>query len=77
MSAPIPHEWVLVAQTEKTRTWRCSCCKGEMRSHRGLLQSMEDFEVTPPKEVSGGCDVEKRIAYLDAELKRLREKVKS
>lgn len=38
---------------------------------------MEDFEVTPPKEVSGGCDVEKRIAYLDAELKRLREKVKS
>ena len=71
----IPHEWVIERDWETARDWRCVVCKGRMRRHRGIIESDESYNTPPAGDVKGGCNIEKRIAHLEAELKMLREKL--
>jgi len=72
----IDHEWVLERVGEDTRIWRCTVCKRAARRIRGILEDDDKWnEDGPPStEKFGFCDIDKRIAHLEAELKTLKEK---
>lgn len=71
----ILHEWRIAERADHCLAWRCVVCKGVLLHHRGLIQSDESFETQPEADYKGGCDLKKRITYLEKRIVSFEEEL--
>jgi hypothetical protein len=71
----IPHVWAVVEKADHCKAWRCVVCKGTLLHHRGLIESDESFEAPPQADYRGGCDLKRRISYLEGRIASFQEEL--